>query len=100
MQVRWRKNPKTEDGWIKRTAISLLVALGTFLVSLPITFLLVLSHLNRAYPADTQNFLGAITSAVLVGLLLAAVSFCAAIALQFLFSFYTKKPATEASELS
>ena len=99
MQLRWRKNPKTEDGWIKRTAISFLTALATFLVSLPITFLLFLGHLNRTYPTDTQNFLGAITSAVLLGLLLAMLSFCAAMTLQFLFSLRTRQP-SEARDLS
>ncbi len=86
MQVRWRKNPKTEDGWFKRTAISLLIALGGFLVSLPVSFLLFLNHLQHAYPQDAQNFLGAITSAVLVGLALAALAFGASITVLFLFS--------------
>jgi Zn-dependent protease with chaperone function len=95
MQVRWRKNPKTEDGWIKRTAISLLAGLGAFLFSLPLTFALFLAHLNRTYPEDTQNFLGAITAAVLLGLFLALLCFCAAMILQFLFSFTRKKSAAE-----
>jgi hypothetical protein len=90
MQISWRKNPKTEDGWFKRTAISLLVALGGFLLSLPVTFLLFLNHLNHAYPNDTQNFLGAITSAVAVGLALAAVFFAMAMTVLFVFSLRSR----------
>lgn len=80
MQVSWRKNPKTEDGWFKRTAISLLVALAVFLVSSPIAFLLFLNHLQSAYPHDTQNFLGAITGAVASGLALGGLGFGACMA--------------------
>ena len=87
MQIRWRKNPKTEDGWFKWTAISLLVALGVFVVSLPVAFLLFLNHLQSTYPNDTQNFLGAITAAVITGLTLAGLSFTASMAIFFLLSF-------------
>jgi len=86
MQVRWRKNPKTEDGWFKWTAISLLAALGVFLFTLPVAFLIVLSHLQSAYPNDTQNFLGAITAAVLSGLVLGGVCFAGCMAVFFLLS--------------
>lgn len=91
MKIRWRKNPKTEDGWFKRIAISLLVALGGFLTSLPASFGLFLNRLQHTDPGDTQNMLGAITSAVLVGLGFAVVCFVASMAVQFVFSF-RKKP--------
>jgi hypothetical protein len=90
MQISWRKNPKTEAGWFKWTAISLLVALGAFVVSSPVAFLLFLNHLQSAYPNDTQNFLGAITAAVLTGLALAGVCFAACMAIFLLLSFRGK----------
>jgi len=93
MQIRWRKNPKTEDGWFKWTAISLLAALGIFILTLPVAFLIVLNHLQTAYPNDTQNFLGAITAAVLSGLVLGGICFAATMAVFFLLSFRAKSAA-------
>jgi hypothetical protein len=87
MQIRWRKNPKTEDGWFKWTAISLLAGLGVFTLTLPVAFLLFLNHLQHAYPNDTQNFLGAITAAVVSGLALGGLCFAASMAVFFLLSF-------------
>ena len=87
MQIRWRKNPKTEAGWFKWTAISLLGALGVFVLAMPITFLLMLNHLQHAYPNDTQNFLGAITAAVATGLVLGGLCFMALMAIFLLLSF-------------
>ncbi len=90
MQIRWRKNPKTEAGWFKWTAISLLAALGVFTLTLPIAFLVVLNHLQSAYPNDTQNFLGAITAAVLTGLGFGGLCFAACMAVFLLLSFRGK----------
>ena len=90
MQIRWRKNPKTEAGWFKWTAISLLSALGFFLVTTPAAFALFLIHLKHAYPDDPQNFLGAITGAVLAGLAIGGVCFCACMAIFLLLSFRGK----------
>ena len=87
MQIRWRKNPKTEPGWFKWTALSLLAALGVFVLTSPIAFLLFLGHLQHAYPNDTQNFLGAMTAAVLAGLALGGVCFAATMAIFLLLSF-------------
>jgi len=78
MQLRWRKNPRTEDGWFKRTAISLLVAVAGFAVSFPLAFALMVGYLRRANPGDTESFLGAMTTAVLIGLIVAALGFIAA----------------------
>lgn len=86
----WRKNPKTEAGWFKWTAISLLAALGAFVLSFPLAFFLFLNHLQSAYPNDTQNFLGAITAAVLSALALAGVCFAASMAIFLLLSFRSK----------
>ncbi len=94
MQISWRKNPKTEDGWFKRTAISLLISLGLFVVSAPLAFLLFLNHLQSAYPNDTQNFLGAITASVATGLLLGGLCFAACMSVYLLLSF-RGKPASE-----
>ena len=94
MKISWRKNPKTEDGWPRRIAISLLAALTGFLLSLPISFLLFLNHLQHADPGDTQNFLAALTSAVVVGLVLAALCFFAVLSVLYLLSF-RGKPATQ-----
>ncbi len=93
MQIRWRKNPKTEDGWPKRIALAVLAGLGVFLVSLPIAFLLFLNHLQHSYPDDTQNFLGAITSAVLIGVVLAGLGFAIVLGVLYLLSF-RDRPAT------
>ncbi len=94
MQISWRKNPRTEDGWFKWTAISLLAALGVFVLTLPVTFLVVLNHLQTAYPNDTQNFLGAITAAVFSGLFLGGLCFAAAMAVFFLLNFRGKSAQT------
>ena len=93
MQIRWRKNPKTESGWFKWTAISLLSALGLFVLNLPIAFTLFLLHLKHAYPDDPQNFLCAITSAVATGLAVGAVCFCACMMIFLLLSFRGKTAA-------
>jgi len=75
MQIRWRKNPKTEEGWFKRTAISLLVGVAGFAVTFPLAFFLMVGYLGRTRPGDTENFLGAMTGAVVAGLGVAAVAF-------------------------
>jgi NADH:ubiquinone oxidoreductase subunit K len=94
MQISWRKNPKTPDGWFKRIAISLLAALAIFLLSLPVSFMAFLNHLQSTDPNDSQIFLGALTSAVLVGLVLAALFFFAVLAVLALLSL-RGKPATQ-----
>jgi len=71
MQIQFRRNPKTEDGWFKRIAIALLSGLGTFLVLAPVAFFIFLNHFESAYPKDTQNLLSAITASVVTGLALA-----------------------------
>ena len=90
MQIRWRKNPRTEAGWFKWTAISLLSALGLFVLTMPVTFTLFLIHLKHAYPDDPQNFLGAITAAVLAGLGVGGIGFAVSMAIFFLLSFRGK----------
>ena len=86
MQIAWRKNPRTENGWFKRSAISLLISLGVFILAAPAAFLLVLGYLQKTQPNDTQNFLGAMTAAVLAGLALGGVCFAACMAIFLLLS--------------
>jgi uncharacterized BrkB/YihY/UPF0761 family membrane protein len=90
MQISWRKNPRTEDGWFKRTAISLLVAVGGFFATLPVAFLIVLNHLKHAYPNDTQNFLGAMTYAVVIGIVIAAMCFTGMMVILMMFGLRGK----------
>jgi uncharacterized membrane protein YjgN (DUF898 family) len=91
MQLRWRRNPKTESGWFKWTAISLLAALAVFLVSMPVTFLVVLNHLQSTSPGDTQNALAALTACVVVGLLLGGLTLAGTMMIFLLFSFRGKR---------
>jgi hypothetical protein len=79
--VPWRTNPKTPEGWPKRTAIAMLSGLGIFVVSLPVSALLFLRHYEELYPKDPQNLLSALTGAVLVGLVLAALGFMGLLAI-------------------
>jgi len=94
MKLSWRKNPKTPDGWFKRIAISLLAALAVFLLSLPVSFMAFLNHLERTDPNDSQTFLGALTAAVLVGLVVATLFFFAVLSVLTLLSL-RGKPATQ-----
>lgn len=91
MQIRWRKNPKTEAGWLKWTAISLLIAIGVFTLSLPVSFLLFLNHLEHTDPNGTQNFLGAITATVVTGAALSGLCFAGCMAIFLLLSFRGKQ---------
>ncbi|MBB5056688.1 preprotein translocase subunit Sss1 [Granulicella aggregans] len=86
MQVRWRKNPKTEDGWLKRTAISLLVGVAGFAVGFPTAFFVMAGYLRRATPAGGESLLGAMTAAVVAGLGVAAVGFCGTMVVLWLLS--------------
>jgi ABC-type Fe3+ transport system permease subunit len=90
----WPANPKTPPGWAKRVAIAMLAGLSVFLVSLPVSALLFLNHYQRLYPEnpqnDPQNLLNALTSAVLLGLALAALSFMALLAIFLLLSLRAK----------
>jgi undecaprenyl pyrophosphate phosphatase UppP len=93
MQISWRSNPRTPDGWFKRIAISLLAALASFLLSLPVSFMAFLNHLESTDPNDTQIFLAALTSAVLVGLVLAALFFFIVLSILTLLSLRGKSGA-------
>jgi preprotein translocase subunit Sss1 len=86
MKIQWRKNPKTEEGWLKRTAISLLVGVAGFAVGFPAAFFLMLEYLRRTRPGDTENFLAAMTAAVVAGLGVAAVGFFGAMLLLWMWS--------------
>jgi hypothetical protein len=90
MQIRWRKNPKTEEGWFKRIAISLLVAVAAFAVSFPLAFVLLLHYLHQSSPTNNETFLNAMTSAVALGLVIAALSFFASITILWLLSLRSK----------
>jgi hypothetical protein len=80
----WPTNPKTPEGWPKRVAIAMLSGLAIFLLSLPVSVLLFLSHYEELYPKDPQNLLSALTGAVLVGLALAALGVTGLLAIFFL----------------
>jgi hypothetical protein len=80
----WPTNPKTPDGWPKRVALAMLSGLGVFVLSLPVSVLVLLHHYDELYPKDPQNLLSALTGAVLVGLTLAALGFTALLAIFFL----------------
>jgi hypothetical protein len=90
MKLPIRSNPKTPEGWAKRAAIATLSGLAIFLVTLPVAFLLFLSHDQHAYPNDPQNLLSALTSAVASGLALAALGGTAVLAVLFLLSLRTR----------
>ena len=86
MQLSFRPNPKTPEGWAKRAALSILSGLAVFLVTLPVAFLLFLNHDQHAYPSDPQNLLSALTAAVALGLSLAALGGAAVLTILFLLS--------------
>jgi NO-binding membrane sensor protein with MHYT domain len=90
MHLPWPANPKTPAGWPKRVAIAMLVGLSVFLLSLPVSALLFLNHYQQLYSQDPQNLLSALTSAILVGLALAALSFTALLAIFLLLSLRAK----------
>jgi NO-binding membrane sensor protein with MHYT domain len=80
----WPTNPKTPEGWPKHVAIAMLSGVGIFLLSLPVSVLLFLNHYEEMYPKDPQNLLSALTAAVLMGLVLAALGFTGMLAIFFL----------------
>lgn len=100
-QFPWPANPKTPAGWPKRVAIAMLAGLSVFLVSLPVSALLFLNRYQRLYPEnpqnDPQNLLNALTSAILLGLAIAALSFTALLAIFLLLSLRAKptSPSTQ-----
>jgi protein-S-isoprenylcysteine O-methyltransferase Ste14 len=93
----WRSNPATPEGWPKRIALALLGGLGVFLLSLPVTALLLFDHDQHLDPNNPQNLLTALTDAVLIGLLLALLSSTALLLLLHLFAALRGRPATSAS---
>jgi hypothetical protein len=86
MQIRWRKNPKTEEGWFKRTAISLLVGVAGFAFGFPVTFFVMAGYLRRANPGGTESLLGAMTAGVVAGFVVGAVGFGGAMLLLWVWS--------------
>jgi ABC-type Fe3+ transport system permease subunit len=82
----WPTNPKTPEGWPKRVAIAMLSGLGIFLLSLPLSVLLLLRHYEELYPKDPQNLLSALTGAVVSGLILALVTIPMIVALLWLLA--------------
>jgi hypothetical protein len=94
MKLPIRSNPTTPEGWAKRAAIATLSGLAIFLVTLPVAFLLFLSHDQHAYPNDPQNLLSALTAAVGSGLALAALGGAAVLAVLFLLSLRTRPNST------
>jgi ABC-type Fe3+ transport system permease subunit len=93
----WRSNPKTPEGWAKRVAIAMLCGLGVFLLSLPVSALLFLSHYEELYPKDPQNVLSALTGAVVSGLMLALVTIPMVLAVLWLLARSRGKPTASAS---
>jgi hypothetical protein len=95
MQISWRRNPKTEDGWFKRLAIALLSGVASFALSFPLSFILLLSYMRRSNPAGTETTLSAMTSAVVIGLTFAALAFVASISILWLLSFRNRPQPAE-----
>jgi len=93
----WRSNPKTPEGWPKCIALATLSGLGVFLLSLPVSVPLFFDHYQQLYPKDPQNLLSALTSAVLLGLILAALTIPTVLALLRLVALFRGKPTTSAS---
>jgi hypothetical protein len=96
--MRWRRNPRTEEGWFKRIAISLLVSVAGFVVSSPVAFAWMLGYLRHANPGNTESFLAAMTTAVLVGLIVAGLAFVAAMTALWLWSLRAKDAAAQPAE--
>jgi ABC-type Fe3+ transport system permease subunit len=99
LQAPWRSNPKTPEGWPKRIAIALLGGLAVFLLSLPVLSLLFLNDDRHRDAGNPQNLLHAVTSAVLVGLLLALLSIAALLLVLCLFAALRGRPANSNSPL-
>ena len=94
MQVSYRSNPKT-TGWAKRAAIALLVGAGSVVLTLPISFFVLLTHYEHTTPNDTQNMLGALTISVVIGLVVAVLCGAATIVIFTLMGVY--KPVSDAA---
>ncbi len=92
----WPTNPKTPEGWPKRVAIAMLSGLGVFLLSLPVSVLLLLHHYEELSPKDPQNLLSALTGAVLVGLILALLTIPTVLAVLRLLALSRGKPTSSA----
>jgi ABC-type Fe3+ transport system permease subunit len=90
----WPTNPKTPEGWPKRIAIAMLSGLGIFVLSLPVSALVLLDHYQELYPKDPQNVLSALTGAVGSGLILALVTIPLVLALLWLLARSRGKPTT------
>jgi hypothetical protein len=60
--------------WAKCLAISVLVGLGAGILTIAISSFLFYSHYASEFPADTQNVLSALTSGVLVGIIVGAAA--------------------------
>ncbi len=87
MQVTFRSNPKT-TGWARRIAIALLIGAGAMLVTLPLSFFLLLMHYQSTYPGDTQNMLSALTLGVAIGLAAAVLSAAASLIVSSFFGLH------------
>ena len=91
MRIAFRRNPKTV-GWARCIAIALLIGAGVFALSLPVAFLLILSHYNQSTPNDPQNTLGALTVGMLIGVGLALVAVAGCLVVSF---FGMARPVSE-----
>jgi len=71
--------------WARCLAISILVGLGTGILTIIVASFFFYRHYAVQFPADTQNVLSALTSGVLVGIGVGALFALATGAIYFLF---------------
>lgn len=68
------QRPAKTPRWAKCLAISVLVGLGAGILTIAISSFFFYSHYTSEFPADTQNVLSALTSGVLVGIIVGAAA--------------------------
>lgn len=68
------EKPAKTPRWARCLAISVLVGLSVGILTIAIASFFFYQHYASLFPADTQNILSALTSAVLVGIVIGAVA--------------------------
>lgn len=73
--------------WAKCLAISVLVGLSVGILTIAVSSFFFYRHYASQFPADTQNLLSALTSGVLVGIGVGAVTAVATAGIYLLYGF-------------